>query len=71
MGGAYTKHTQAVFTEDTVIFLTRKAGREYSEHVENIPAVLQQGERQPAEVVLDAWADYYLQYPLRRTLIFL
>jgi outer membrane protein assembly factor BamB len=70
MGGAYTKHTQAVFAEDTVIFLTRKAGREYSEHVENIPAILQEGERQPSEIVLDAWADYYLQYPLRRTLYF-
>jgi outer membrane protein assembly factor BamB len=70
MSGAYTKHTQAVFANDTVIFLTRKAGREYTEHLENVPAILRAGERQPGDVVLDAWADYYMQYPLRRTLYF-
>jgi hypothetical protein len=70
MSGAYTKRTQAVFANDTVIFQTRKAGKEYSEHLENIPAILQSGDRQPSEVVLDAWADYYMQYPLRRTLYF-
>jgi outer membrane protein assembly factor BamB len=68
MGGAYTKRTQAVFGNGTVIFLTRKAGREYSEHVENIPQILESGIRQSANVVLDAWADYYLKYPQRRTM---
>jgi outer membrane protein assembly factor BamB len=68
MGGAYTKRTQAVFANDSVIFLTRKAGREYTEHLENVPPILREGGRQPGEVVLEAWAEYYLQYPLRRSM---
>jgi outer membrane protein assembly factor BamB len=68
MGGAYTKRTQAVFAEGSVIFVTRKPGREYTEHLENVPEILKKDGRQPGDVVLEAWADYYLDYPLRRTL---
>jgi outer membrane protein assembly factor BamB len=70
MGGAYTKRTAAVFANNTVIFITRKAGQEYTAHVENVPSMLREGAPQPGEVVLSSWADYYLKYPLRRTLYF-
>jgi outer membrane protein assembly factor BamB len=68
MGGGYTKRTQAVFSHGSVIFLTRKAGREYTEHMENVPQILKKDTPQPGDVVLEAWADYYIDYPLRRTL---
>lgn len=117
MDGVFTKRTYAVYANGVVMFVTRKAGREYSEPAENLPDTLQvttcleydyQGAgprclRQSATPVycndwtlvaegdsagrplrchsfqetprtgpeiLDAWADYYLQYPRRRTLYF-
>lgn len=70
MAGVYTKRTYTVFTESAVIFTTRKPGGEYSEPIENRPSALQ-GQRQPGDVVIEAWASFYQEYPERRTLYFL
>ncbi len=70
LAGAFSKHILAVAGvgsggKRVVCFLTRKPGFEYSEPRENLPAILQ-GSIQPGPVVLEAWADYYHQYPRRR-----
>lgn len=70
LAGAFSKHIMAVSGvgsggKRVVCFLTRKPGLEYSEPRENLPAILQ-GTIQPGPVVLEAWADYYHQYPKRR-----
>ncbi len=69
MHGVFTKRTYIVYANGVVIFCTRKPGAEYSEPLENLPGELQ-GSPQPAETVINAWANYYLKYPLRRTLYF-
>lgn len=70
LAGAFSKRIMAVSGvgsggKRVVCFLTRKPGFEYSEPRENLPANLQ-GTIQPGPVVLEAWADYYHQYPRRR-----
>lgn len=70
MEGEFTKRTVVVYANGVVIFVTRKPGVEYSEVMDNPPAILQ-GKRQPGEVVLKAWAEYYQKYPQRRTLYYL
>jgi outer membrane protein assembly factor BamB len=67
MQGAYTKHTSTVVSNNRAIFMTRKPGGEYSQHMENIPTILL-GSPKSGPTVLDAWADYYLTYPDRRPL---
>ncbi len=74
MEGVFTKRTYAVYGQGAngrrvVMFVTRKPGAEYSEPMEDLPAILQ-GVRQPGPVVIDAWADYYVQYPRRRPLYY-
>jgi outer membrane protein assembly factor BamB len=69
MQGAFTKHTTIVYSNNVAIFMTRKPGKEYSEHLENLPSILQ-GSPQPGPTVLSAWADYYIAYPSRRPLYY-
>ena len=69
MHGVYTKRTYVVHANGVVIFVTRKPGAEYSEPLEDPPEILQ-GVIQPPEIVLNAWAEYYLQFPKRRTLYY-
>jgi outer membrane protein assembly factor BamB len=65
MQGAYTKHTSTVVSNNRAIFMTRKPGKEYSEHVENRPSHTKTTD--PA-IILDSWANYYITYPERRPL---
>ena len=69
MQGLFTKRTYAVYANDVVMFVTRKAGQEYAEPANDLPEILQ-GSPQPAVTVVSAWADYYLDYPQRRTLYY-
>jgi outer membrane protein assembly factor BamB len=65
MQGAYTKHTSTVVSNNRAIFMTRKPGKEYSEHIENRPTL--SSTTTPATII-STWADYYLTYPDRRPL---
>ena len=69
MWGVFTKHTYAVYANGVVMFVTRKPGAEYSEPKEDVPDALQ-GARRSGPEVLDIWADFYIDYPKRRTLYF-
>ena len=69
MQGLFTKRNYAVYANDVVMFVTRKPGQEYAEPANDLPENLQGGP-QPAATVVSAWADYYLNYPQRRTLYY-
>ncbi|SPD76427.1 exported hypothetical protein [uncultured Desulfobacterium sp.] len=74
MHGAFTKRTYAVYGKGAkgkrvIMFLTRKAGRDYSEPMENLPSELQ-GIPQNGTTVVAAWDRYYRKYPKRRTLYY-
>lgn len=74
MKGTFTKRTYAVYGQGTsgkkvVMFVTRKPGREYSEPMENLPPELQ-GTPKDGPTVINAWANYYQQFPNRRTLYY-
>jgi outer membrane protein assembly factor BamB len=65
MRGAHTKHSTVVVSNNRAIFMTRKPGREYSEHIENKPTF--NSTMTPATII-STWADFYITYPERRTL---
>jgi outer membrane protein assembly factor BamB len=74
MQGAFTKRTYAVYGQGAggkkvVMFVTRKAGREYSEPMENLPPGLQ-GSPKDGTTVINAWANYYQEYTRRRSLYY-
>lgn len=74
MAGAFTKRTYAVYGQGisgkkVVMFVTRKAGRAYSEQKANLPSELEEGPKD-GPTVINAWANYYQQYPRRRSLYY-
>lgn len=76
MYGTFTKRTTVVFGKGSagkpvVMFMTRKAGGDYSEYMNIQPAALDTyPTRQPGSLVISEWADWYQSYPRRRTLYY-
>lgn len=69
LSGVYSKRTMVVYGGGKVMFVTRKPGSENSSTVENVPQILV-GTKQPLDIVLDSYSDYYQTYPERRPLYF-